>query len=328
MVDNSDANGDEASVADETTSVTNDGQDARWLDNPENRELVDYVVTGYLVGFALYEWVAYAQVSRGHPSIVSYLWLVVSLVASLSIVAFTSGVRSRLTVLLRTVATFALVIWAFSAVYYAYGTSANFGSTVSRTDAVYIALGNLTAAGTNPFVPKSELARSLLIWQYAVDIILVFFVLGVVIATITSSRSEKYEPLPSQLSVQQLATNGGRWGQRRRSRRVAPLPDRSVMGADDPVTELAVPLVTAAIDIRSDPEILKGLLEELISALRDPDSDRFVTACTAVGELIRLTGMTVLALASATNEDPHEVLQSLALARLQALDEDESGDEQ
>jgi hypothetical protein len=66
--------------------------------------------------------------------------------------------------------------------YWAIGTRPNFGSELSRVDAVYFALGTLTTAGTGTIAPTSGLARGLVSGQMIVDLV---FVAGALTIAIT-----------------------------------------------------------------------------------------------------------------------------------------------
>jgi hypothetical protein len=75
----------------------------------------------------------------------------------------------------------------FSALYWSYGTSSNFNVPLTHFDALYFALGTLSTAGTGTINATSELARGLQAAQMTLDLALVVFALGLVVARFTSS---------------------------------------------------------------------------------------------------------------------------------------------
>ena len=54
---------------------------------------------------------------------------------------------------------FLSVIGSFASAYRIYGTHANWGHGLSRSDAVYLAMGTFTTAGANGVMAKTDFAR-------------------------------------------------------------------------------------------------------------------------------------------------------------------------
>jgi len=65
-----------------------------------------------------------------------------------------------------------MILQGFTITYYSIGTAANFSQPLTRLDALYVALGNLSTAGTGNLYPISEGARAWVVGQYCADITL------------------------------------------------------------------------------------------------------------------------------------------------------------
>ncbi|HTZ91699.1 MAG TPA: ion channel [Streptosporangiaceae bacterium] len=70
------------------------------------------------------------------------------------------------------VAAASIILVNFSFSYYYIGATKNFSRPLTRLDAFYVALGNLTTAGSGDIYPISEKARALVSGQYVADVIL------------------------------------------------------------------------------------------------------------------------------------------------------------
>lgn len=77
---------------------------------------------------------------------------------------------------------FSLVLQLFSYIYWAYGTRANFGMSLSHLDSLYFALGTLTTAGTGNLATISETARRIQTLQMVLDVGLVVVAVTLVLA--------------------------------------------------------------------------------------------------------------------------------------------------
>lgn len=81
------------------------------------------------------------------------------------------------------------LIQDFSYLYWSDGSTANFNISLTRLDALYFALGTLTTAGTGSINAMSDTARAVQSLQMTLDLILIVFAIGLVIARF-SSRPE------------------------------------------------------------------------------------------------------------------------------------------
>jgi hypothetical protein len=63
-----------------------------------------------------------------------------------------------------------MILQGFTIAYYAIGNAKNFSQPLTRLDALYVALGNLSTAGTGNIYPISEGARAWVTGQYCADI--------------------------------------------------------------------------------------------------------------------------------------------------------------
>lgn len=65
-----------------------------------------------------------------------------------------------------------IILLFFSTTYFVIGNTANFSQHLTRLDAFYVALGNLTTAGSGNIYPTTDKARGFVTIQYGADIIL------------------------------------------------------------------------------------------------------------------------------------------------------------
>lgn len=82
------------------------------------------------------------------------------------------------------------LVSTFAGLYWNVGTRANWSPSLSHLDAIYVALGTLTTAGTSGVVPKTGTARALLTAQLGTEVLLVPILLGVIIAAFTRNRAQ------------------------------------------------------------------------------------------------------------------------------------------
>jgi Ion channel len=90
-------------------------------------------------------------------------------------------------ILLSVTSTISLLMVDFSFIYWSNGTTANFNVSLTRLDAIYFMLGTLTTAGTGNIVATSDAARGVQSLQMFLDLALVVFAIGLVIARFSSS---------------------------------------------------------------------------------------------------------------------------------------------
>jgi hypothetical protein len=82
----------------------------------------------------------------------------------------------------------AILIGLFAFAYWNAGTRGNWNMRLSHLDALYVAVGTLTTAGTGAIQAQSELARTLLTAQMVVDIVAFTLVTGILVTRLSSSR--------------------------------------------------------------------------------------------------------------------------------------------
>ncbi len=84
-----------------------------------------------------------------------------------------------------------IVVFSFATIYYQYGMH-NWSKTLSHVDAIFIALGTMTSAGTGELEARSEFARILLMLQMVVDIFAFTIIVALVVERIAlGGRSAK-----------------------------------------------------------------------------------------------------------------------------------------
>lgn len=86
---------------------------------------------------------------------------------------------------------FLVLAGGFSVLYWSYGSTVNFTVSLSRLDAVYFMLGTLTTAGTGNISAISEASRYVQSLQMFLDLALMVFAAGLLIARFTTSRESR-----------------------------------------------------------------------------------------------------------------------------------------
>ena len=81
-----------------------------------------------------------------------------------------------------------VMVGIFASTYWDAGSTRNWGVPLSRLDALYVALGTLTTAGTGQIAPRTETARGLVTAQLIVEVVLVPILLGVVVFAVSELR--------------------------------------------------------------------------------------------------------------------------------------------
>lgn len=87
-----------------------------------------------------------------------------------------------------TVNTGVTIVVAFAMLYYDSGSAENFGHPLSRLDAIYVAIGTLTTAGSGNLEATSELARGLLTGQMILDLAFVGVAVTLLVTRIAERR--------------------------------------------------------------------------------------------------------------------------------------------
>jgi hypothetical protein len=130
---------------------------------------------GFLLGMNAVAWALFLSSSRKGIIQGSYIWVI--LLAFLALALGFSMASQRRFVGIQAIAiillTFSFILVVFSSIYYSSGGAANFSQPLSRFDAFYVALGNLSTVGSGSIYPITEKARALVSIQYGVDILLV-----------------------------------------------------------------------------------------------------------------------------------------------------------
>jgi hypothetical protein len=150
-----------------------------------------------IVAIQVYLWGNLFGVSRGAFTGPTYVipWIVA---VALGIFVLASVLRfgSLVDVLAALLFAFSTLMAIFSTLYWNYGTVANFSQRLTRLDAIYFTVGTMTTAGTGNINAISEAARGLQVLQMILDLGLLVFVVGLVVAELssrsknTTSRSE------------------------------------------------------------------------------------------------------------------------------------------
>jgi len=81
-----------------------------------------------------------------------------------------------------------VLVYTFATLYYEWGLRINWGRSLSHVDALFIALGTLTTAGTGELHASSELARCLVLIRMVVDILMFTGIMAVVTGRIASDK--------------------------------------------------------------------------------------------------------------------------------------------
>jgi Ion channel len=70
--------------------------------------------------------------------------------------------------------------------YYMTGTRSNWNMKLSHVDALTVAVGTLTTAGTAGITPRSETARAIMLGQMAADFVAVTILVAIVLQRVAS----------------------------------------------------------------------------------------------------------------------------------------------
>lgn len=105
---------------------------------------------------------------------------------------FERATRSLLRAVLLLILLISFVTWVFASLYYfLIGMAGNFNVPLSHVDAVFVALGTLSTAGTGGITAHSEVARGLLTVQMFVDFSLLAAAVAWVVASASGSREAR-----------------------------------------------------------------------------------------------------------------------------------------
>ena len=98
--------------------------------------------------------------------------------------------RSKFWLFVLTIYAISFLIGDFSGMYFGLGTKTNWGMPLSHLDAVYVATGVLTTAGTGNITPMTDAARRLVLVQMLVDFVVIAILLAVIAHAIAASFSD------------------------------------------------------------------------------------------------------------------------------------------
>ncbi len=104
-----------------------------------------------------------------------------------SLLAATAMVQPTWNALLMAANMLFIVVVGFGGLYYEIGKASNWGLTLTHLDAIYVALGTLSTAGTGNIAPISETSRCLVSLQMGADIVVVVLALGVLVGRISQA---------------------------------------------------------------------------------------------------------------------------------------------
>jgi hypothetical protein len=152
-----------------------------------------WLVVAVVAVFNALAWYGYSQVSRRD----GFDWhlVVIAIFVVAGLVLFMIGelmVRQRrLVLLVQAVLMLSAITCLFSTVYYLTGKHDNWTLPLNHADAIYVALGTLTAVGSAGIAPRTGAMRELLSLQMGVDVLVVIGIFGLVIAQIAAGLSRQ-----------------------------------------------------------------------------------------------------------------------------------------
>jgi hypothetical protein len=128
---------------------------------------------------------------RGAPLIIPILWVsgLVGLTLGTILLSQVQLTTAR-DLATNAVAIVFLLLATYSVTYFTYGTRRDWSTRLSHVDALSVALGTFTTAGTGDIHPRSEFARTLVVSQMAVDILVATVMAAFVFSRLTSSEAE------------------------------------------------------------------------------------------------------------------------------------------
>jgi Ion channel len=146
-------------------------------------------LTGVAVFVPCFFWFVFLVGKRHNVPVGFGVYLAVSLAILILLVVSAARTGSFNLVIVDLIALVALFLWAFSYFYWNYGTKANLSAPLTRLDAVYFALGTLSAAGTGNISAISEKSRAIQTAQMGLGFALVVFAIAAVVARYMSGRT-------------------------------------------------------------------------------------------------------------------------------------------
>jgi hypothetical protein len=155
-----------------------------------------FVVLGLLTQVAL--WYGFAKTSPGHatPTVLIAFGLFTLLFMLLwAITVFPIG--SFLMALAATALGISNLIVSFATWYLSAGTRVNWNIRLSHTDALLVALGTFTTAGTNGITAETEYARRLITIQMAIGVVATIVLFGLLVSKMAMNMFRHRRPLES-----------------------------------------------------------------------------------------------------------------------------------
>jgi hypothetical protein len=153
-----------------------------------------------ILGVLLAPWLVFLLPTHRHGfgvagTAIDSIWLALAIVA-LVLVAKNTTRRSG-ALLYGLVYLVANLIVSFAFLYWQQGTARDFTHALTRVDAIYVAVGTLSTAGTGNIAAISEPARTIQIIQMILDLGLVLFAVSVVVVRFMAPESTHLEPSPT-----------------------------------------------------------------------------------------------------------------------------------
>jgi hypothetical protein len=160
---------------------------------------VKWLIVAVVILYTCYHvesWVAQFYITHRQPAGGGYVVNAVQNIAvAIVILALVCYMRLRLVATgLLLVYVFSLLVQFFSYIYWSYGTQENFSRPLSHLDSVYFTIGTLTTAGTGSLNAISETSRGLQTVQMTIDVVLMVFVVGLVVARFASHFVSRGHP--------------------------------------------------------------------------------------------------------------------------------------
>lgn len=136
---------------------------------------------------------------------------VFTLISAFGVVQLVRAARSeRLAVLvIAFIVVVSSILGNFAQIYWGYGTGGNFNEHITRFRAVYFAIGTLSTAGTGNIVAVSTAAQATQMAQQVVDLLLLAFGVGALVARFAMPSHALAEP-PAEARARRSQRKGGR----------------------------------------------------------------------------------------------------------------------
>lgn len=137
-------------------------------------------------------WIGFlAQTARQSAGPILIINDAIAIAVGITALVFTCRTTSSLPyIVVSIVSTLSLLMVDFSFVYWSRGATINFNVHLTHLDAIYFTLGTVTTVGTGNIVATSDAVREIQSLQMTLDLALVVFAIGLVIARFSASSGE------------------------------------------------------------------------------------------------------------------------------------------